>query len=355
MIRNDALDRVLDGGSKSFDTIAPNAMSYADDCLSQASFMSLVDAEEFAKSLELRGLDRNTENPDFVVVQAHDRSVDPPCDWLLLFEYERRLIATMRGNESRTVIASAIDKEYNPDAIRRYSAEEIQLQFEFVERKNNIDTYRHKETGKLVYHTRRTETLDEVFSRIFETIWQLRREPGAPARTGDEASALSQPIADLQSLVAKHPDVANPCLALGMAWFALGRADAARHQLNRAAQLDQTSTIILKELGGVCLDQGDFAAAARAATKAVAIKPDDPELLGNLAVSQLLAGDGAKAKQTISHALTMEPNDTINRNIRVIIDDVLQGRREHPKTLLDLMTRKPKKQSLLSKLFGLGK
>ena len=223
VIRNDAMDRVFDDGSSGFDAIAPNAMSYADDCLSQASFMSPVDAQEFAKSLELRGMDRNADSPDFVVVQAHDQSIEPPCDWLILFEYEQRLIATMRGNDSRTVIASAIDGEYNPNAVRHYLAEDIERLFEFVERKDNIDTYRHKETGELVCHTRKTETADEVFSRVFETVWQLRREPGTAARTGDEATALSQPIADLQSLVAKHPDVAKPSLALGMAWFAIGK------------------------------------------------------------------------------------------------------------------------------------
>jgi tetratricopeptide (TPR) repeat protein len=352
VIRNDALDRVLDGGAKGFDAIAPNAMSYADDYLSQASFMSPVDAEEFAKSLELRGLNRSATTPDFVVVQAHDQSIEPPCDWLILFQYERRLIATMRGNDSRKVIASAIDGEYDPNAVRHYSAEEIARLFEFVERKENIDTYRKKETGELVYHTRITESPDEIFSRAFETVWRLRRAPGTPARNGHEASALSKPLSDLQSLVAKYPDVAKPSLALGMAWFAIGKANEARRHLERAAELDPTNTIILKELGGVCLDQGDFLSASQVVLKAVAIKPDDPELLGNLAVTQLLIGDRSKAQQTIAHALTKDANDSINCNIRNVIDDVLQGRRDNPKSLLDLMTPQPKKKSFLFKLFG---
>lgn len=353
VIRNDALARVL--GDDGFATIAPNAMSYADDCLSQASFMSPVDAEEFASGLELRGLNQNAENPEFVIVQAHDQSVQPPCNWLILFEYEQRLIATLRGNDSRTVITAAIDADYDANTVKHYSAEEIERLFEFVERKDNIDTYRHKETGEFVYHTRKTETPDEVFSRALETVWQHRREPGTPAKSVDDVSALERAIADLQSLVAQYPKVANPSLALGMAWFAIGKANAARRQLDRAAELDPTNTIILKELGGVCLDQGDFVAASQAGAKAVAIKPDDPELLGNLAVSQLLGGNGSKAKQTISHALMLDPNDPINDNIRVMIDDVLQGRREEPKTLMELMTKQPSKRSLLSKLFGVGK
>ncbi len=52
VIRNDALDRVLDSGAAGVGEIAPNAMSYADDRLSQARFMSPVDAEEFAGPME---------------------------------------------------------------------------------------------------------------------------------------------------------------------------------------------------------------------------------------------------------------------------------------------------------------
>ncbi len=203
----------------------------------------------------MRGLKRDAENPDFIMVHAHDQSVHPPCDWLMLFEYEQRLIATLRENDSRTVIKSEIDADFNPDAIRYYSAADIERFFEFVERKDNIDTYRHKETGELVYHTWRTETADEVFSRAFETLRRLRREPGTPAKSGDDATALAQPIADLHS---------------------------------------------------------------------------------------------------ITHALKLDPGDTIYRNIDGIINDVLKGRRDSPRTLLELMTPRPKKKTLLGKLFGGG-
>ncbi len=349
VIRNDALDRVLEGGAAEFGSIAPNAMSYSDNCLSQASFMSPVDAEEFAKSLEMRGLERNKLQPDFVIVQAHDNSIAPSCDWLILFEFEQRLVATMRGNESRKLIAPAGHDVYDSSSIQHYSAEEVERRFEFVERKDSIDTYRDKESGQFVYHTRKTETFDEIFRRTFDTVWKLHREPGTAALDDVTAKALSQPIAELQSLIAKHPDAANVHLALGMAWFSIGELVAARRHCKRASQLDPTNTVILKELGGVCIEQGDFAGAVAAGTKAVAVSPDNPELLGNLSVGQLLAGDAQKAKQTIVHALSLEPSDPINRNIQYIIEEVIRGRRKIPSTLIEMMTPPPKK-SLLSKL-----
>ncbi len=351
VIRNDALDRVLDGGSENFGEIAPNAMSYSDDRLSQASFMSPVDAEEFAKSLELRGLQRDDDSPDFVVVRTHDRTVEPPCDWLVLFEYEQRLIATIRGFDSQTVIAAATDADYDPGTIENYSEEEIAEKFEFVERDGNVDTYREKATGRLVYHARQTESPDEIFKRAFGIVWKLRRQPGMEPRQGKRAAEIQSAIESLQSLAAKHPDMANVALALGMAWFAIGEDDKAQRQVTRAVDLEPDNTIMLKELGGICLTRSDFPTALRAATKAVEIEPDDIELLGNLAVIQLLNGEVTQAKATIQHAIRLKPNEPINGNIQAIIEAVASGKRDRPQSLQEMM-RPPKRKSWLSKLFG---
>lgn len=347
VIRNDALDLVLEGGSANFGAIAPNAMSYSDDHLSQASFMSPVDAEEYAKDLELRGLKRNGDSPDFVVVKAHDQSVEPPCNWLVLFEYEQRLIATLRGSESRTVVGVATA----PDAVKHYSADEIAERFEFVERRDNIDTYREKATGRLVYHARKAETRDEIFSKAMETVWNLRRAHGMPPRTGDDASQIQKAVADLQSLATKNPDSAKVALGLGLAWFAVGKNDQSKRQLTRAVDLEPNNTIFLKELAGVCLASNDFSTALEAATKAVAITPDDIELLGNLAIIQLVSGEPAEANVTIQHAIRLQPTDSVNRNVQAIIASVVAGKRAQPKTLEEAM-RPPKSRSWLSRLIG---
>ena len=350
IIRNDSLDRVLDGGSQSFGELAPNSMSYSDDRLSQASFMSPVDAEEFAKDLELRGLSRNVDSPDFVIVNSHDQSVEPPCDWLILFEYEQRLIATIRGSDSRKVIAAADFADYDPNAVMHLRRDEIAERFEFVERKDNIDTYRERETGKLVYHARKKETREEVFAKCHQLVWRLRREPGRPAHQGENASQIREVITTLQSLAAENPDAAKVALVLGMAWFAIDEYDFAQRQLTRAVDLAPDNTDALKELTGVCLAKNDFPNALNAATKAVAIEPDNIELLGNLSVTQLISGDVAAAKTTIDHAMRLQPEDSFNKNIKAIIADVVSKKRERPRTLLEMMKR-PKRKSWLARVF----
>jgi tetratricopeptide (TPR) repeat protein len=355
VIRNEALDQHLDGGAENFRSIAPNSMSFSDDRLSQASFMSPVDAEEYAKDLELRGLTRQGESPDFVIVQSHDQSVEPPCQWLVLFEYEQRLIATIRGSDSRKIIAAASHAEFDPEAVKHYSSQEIAEKFEFVRRDDNIDTYREKSTGKLVYHARRTKSRDEVFSEAFKVVWSHRRGPGDPVKLGEEADAIRDAIENLQSLAAKYPATPKVFLGLGMAWFAIGEPEKARRQLKRAVELEPENTAQLKELAGVCLAGNDLASALEAATKAVAIEPDDIELLGNLSVIQLISGDVAAAEKTIAHAVRLKRGDTINLGVQAIIASVAAGKRDCPTTLEEMMrrpklSRKPK--SWLARLLG---
>jgi len=351
IVRNDALERCLEGGAEEFGSLA-ETMSYSDGYLSQASFMSHVDAEQFAKGLELRGLRRSGDNPDFALVHERDQSVEPPCDWLILFEFERRLIATLAGNKSRKVIAPAT--EHDPDSIQHYSQEEVDKYLEFVERKGSIDTYRRKETGELVYCARHTETDNEIYDRVSEFVWKHHRQPGDRPVSDRLKPELQSAIEELQGLAARNPEAANVALTLGSAWFSLGNDDRARKSLERAHELSPDSYGILKELGSIVLAQQDFASAVSFGLKAVSLEPDNVELLGNLSVSQLLAGETEKASQTIQHAIKLDGSDSVNQNVAKIVADVLKGRRPQPRSL-DEMMRPAKQKSAWQRIVGFFK
>ena len=352
VVLNSSLDRCLEGGVTAFNELVTAGVAYADDDLSQCSFMSEVDAEEFAKTLEIRGLSRDPTAPDFAIVRAHDQSVEPTCEWLTLFEYESRLIATLTGSTSTKVMAPADERLFDPEHIQHYSQEEIERDFEFVERKGLIDTYREKATGRLVYHTRQTETPDETFRRLFAVVWENKREIGAPPATGDQAVQLQSAIGELQALNAKYPGSANAELALGMAWFGVGNHENAVNAFQRASNADPENTAVLKEWAGVCLVMRDWEPAVEIATRAVTLAPDDVELLGNYAVIKLLAGNTADAQKAIQHALKLAPDDAVNRNLATIIADVSKGRREQPDSLESLMQPPKKKPGFLKRLFG---
>lgn len=348
VIRNDSMDSVFDDGAAYFETIAPNSMCYADEKLSQASFMSPIDAEEFCKNLEIRGLQRGRENPDFVVVTQHDQSVEPPCDWLFLFEWENRLIGTLRGWDSRKVIAP---QHGGDEPIKHYSQEEIAEKFEFVKRENNVDTYRNKETGQLVYSARQTESDEEIFKSAFETIWQNKRNPGELPKQGTVVSQIEQAIEALQKVSANNPENPRVFLGLGLAWNAIGNLKNAARDFKKAVEIEPEETSYLKELAGVLLEQSKFADALKYSEMAVVVQPDNHELLGNLALVELLNGDQQRAKTTIEKALQFNPNDQINQHLRQVFDECLSGKRPQPKSLDELMT-KPRKKSIWARLLG---
>nr|MBA3684839.1 hypothetical protein [Planctomycetota bacterium] len=93
----------------------------------------------------------------------------------------------------------------------------------------------------------------------------------------------------------------------------------------------------LRELGGVCLALGHGDEAVSVATRAVTLTPDDPEMLGNLAISFLIAGQLPQAETAIQAALRAAPGDQVNRNVEGLIRAVRVGERERPRDLGEAM------------------
>ncbi|EAQ77887.1 hypothetical protein DSM3645_26951 [Blastopirellula marina DSM 3645] len=103
--------------------------------------------------------------------------------------------------------------------------------------------------------------------------------------------------------------------------------------------------------GGVSLTSGDLSVALDATTRAVIINPDDVELLGDLAVVQLRSGGIAEARVTIEHALRLDAEDQVTRNVHSIVTAVASGKRKCPSSLTEMMQPLPPK-SWRARLFG---
>jgi tetratricopeptide (TPR) repeat protein len=339
VIRNDALDRCVEGGASAFEQIAPHAMSFGDEHISQSSFMSPRDAELFREKLVLMGLSEGDEAPDVVLVDVHSQTVSPPCDWLQLLEYKGSLIASFAGHESNVVVAP---ESWNPDAgpsLHHMSADEVEAQLEFVRRDGKIDVYRNKETGQLLYSARLHDTPAEVFRRAADVIAARGRRPGQPPPPASVQNEIRGAIGDLQRLASRHGETWRQCFLLGKAWHAVDRLPRSIDAFRRAAELAETGetaeTVIYKEWAGVLLEAAETARACKVGERAVALKPDDTELLGNLAVAYLLDGRIDAAEKTIDHALHLG-EDATNRLIRSRIQQVCSGATPQPRSLVEL-------------------
>ncbi len=336
VIRNDALDRCIEGGASAFDQIAPHAMSFGDEHISQASFMSPRDAELFREKLVLMGLSDGDEAPDVVLVDVHSQSVSPPCDWLRLLEYKGSLIASFVGHESNVVVAP---ESWNPEAgpaLHHMSAEEVEAQLEFVRRDGKIDVYRNKETGQLLYSARLHETPAEVLRRAGDHIVAHARPLGQSPPPASVQNEIREAIGDLQRLASRHGETWRLCFLLGKAWHAVDRLSRSIDAFRRAAELAESpQTVIYKEWSGVLLEAAETARACTVSERAVTLQPDDTELLGNLAVAYLLDGRLEAAEKTIDHALRLD-EDATNRFIRWRIQQVRSGALPQPKSLVEL-------------------
>src|SRR5690606_7759588 len=85
-------------------------------------------------------------------------------------------------------------------------------------------------------------------------------------------------LAALEDLVADDPVNATHRLRLGIAHALDGDLDAARHQLELAADLAPRSTAPPLNLAELHLRRGDADAATAALDRAAAIDPDDPRV-----------------------------------------------------------------------------
>jgi tetratricopeptide (TPR) repeat protein len=348
VIRNDALDRCLEGGAEDFHSIAPNAMSFGDGELSQASFMSSRDAELFRDKLVLMGLKHDEESPELVLVDAYNQTMNPHCDWLQLMEYKGSLIASLVGNHSDVVVAP---ESWDPDAgpsLQHMSAEEVESRLEFVRRDERVDVYRDKETGQLLYSARLHETPDELFKKAADIVLNHLRHPGQPAPPEDVQVKIREAIGMLQQLARQEGDSWRLWFLLGKAWHAVERTSRSIKAYERAAAVaEEPEPVIYKELAGILLEAGRTEQACVIGEKAVALRPDDVELLGNLSIAYLLNGRVEVAEKTLDHALSIDGDDATNRFLKFRIQAIREGRLRLPKTLAELEGRDQKQDPII--------
>lgn len=116
------------------------------------------------------------------------------------------------------------------------------------------------------------------------------------------AGSYDQAAKALGQLMLMAPDDARVVGEYGKVLTQLGRPGEALPFLNRAVQLNANDWTLYSALG-VAYDQADQHTKARAAYEhALQLKPGQPDVLNNMGVSKMLAGDLPDAKKLLSRA-----------------------------------------------------
>src|SRR6185295_1087166 len=126
----------------------PNATSIADDDLWRCCFMSLDDAKQFVRSLELLGLNTSVgPDSDVVLVNEIDCSIDPYCEWLLTARWEKSVIAWLAGTEPHCVVAR---EGWDPRVGSGVTIGDMD-RLKLVRIDGNVEVYRDKDSGEEFY------------------------------------------------------------------------------------------------------------------------------------------------------------------------------------------------------------
>jgi len=260
----------------------------------------------------------STESPEVAVVDQN-RGFLLPCDWL---EVDLWPIATADGRRFGVTVAwlrgeapttLAAPPGWIPGGMdERVPADEFEKKYEFVEARDNVETYRHRDTGKVVYVGR----YKGVPQRGSELFAELQGFQDGLIGTGRE-QALMACYERAEQLVEDTADSQEvwPHMLHGIASRLLNRWDKAEQAFRKATELNPDFIDAWLELTWSLASLGRLEEAEACARRALKIQPQGPAALGNLASVLLERGHADQVFPLISQALEIGPADSINQRI----------------------------------------
>ena len=295
-----------------------NGKHIADDHVWRCSFMAEADAKSFAKELEACDLNVSQgPDSDVVVVNEFNQEVEPYCEWLQIAKWEKAVIAWKVGSDPQKLFAhEGFDPKVGSGLV--FQDRRAMDDLEFVRLDGNVEVYFNKKLGKEVYIGRTTTPIEATFRTACETIKSHFRTSGQPSLTGQDKEDVQQAVDALGELIKDQPDWWQALFFQGKGLIAVGKLEEAYRSLANAFEIEKQVEPIPRELAGVCLELGEFEKAVEIGEHAAALRPDDPESLGNLALNYLLAARVDAAKQTIDAALKLRSEDPINQRPRTV-------------------------------------
>lgn len=326
------------GGTDEFRNRVPNNTLIEDDDLARCAFMTEPDAREFLQSLFLLGLDTATpEEADVLMICEHTGEMTPPCRWLQVAKFKRRLVGWLDGVEPKSVVApEGWDPEVDSPLQWTPTAEAAE-RLRFLRRDENVEVFLDQRTGQEVFIGRTGLPLDSMYEEARDFVFEHLRQPGAPPLGAEQEAEMRRAVEMLQIICERRPESWSGYWLLGKAWHALGDSELAYRSLSKAFDLEKDDSAVTRELAGICLELGKSQEAVAAAEAAVSQSPDDAELQSNLALAYLIDGRLVEADKAAEAAVANNPEDPINRAVANLVQEVQAKRRPQPQRLADLM------------------
>jgi hypothetical protein len=338
IIRRDAIERSFRGGWAAFArSPTPNRVVCCDEDLVCFGFMALEDARAYISVLEAAGLTciRDGQAADIVLVHQQ-AGLSWPAPWLEVGHLTiqgRPVLAGWLAGKPPDCLAVPPGWRYEGSATERpCSAGEGDDGDcrKFLRHERGVDIYLDLLTGKEVYVGRvvvkgdtpaaLTTQLRAICSEALSLETKLEQMEAAVDSQGAEAlmARLQGELLPETERIAKGPGTQLWCahFAHGLILRVLFRRQEAEVAFREANELCPGEFNVLQELVKCLAELKKPQEALPFARQAVEVHPVAASAWGNLAMCLLQCGEREEALSAIDHAINLDPQDKLNRQIR---------------------------------------
>lgn len=337
VVRHQAIDQRYLGGWQEFLRRIPNRTLCTDGTFVRVGFMSPKDVRAYVSTLEECGLvfQKDGQAMDFAVVDQL-RGSTMPALWLKFEKIETgsmKITACWSADQTPEKIAVPEGWKFEGSLSDKpgFAADNtMDDRLKFLRREGGLDVYLDLRTGKEVFTGRPTiagEGEPVLFTRL-ETICQetlkIESQMQPLQALKDEQgllplfNRLNQELlpAATQILEGAGRQISFAHFTVGLILRILHRLDEAEQAFRKANELQRGVINTLRELVRCLGEQDKHREALPFAREAVEVEPLDAGAWGNLAMCLIQCGERGEARRAIDEAISLDPQDPINRYIR---------------------------------------
>jgi tetratricopeptide (TPR) repeat protein len=180
------------------------------------------------------------------------------------------------------------------------------------------------------------EKHDEYYQKGFACIDPYVQLHGRPSRRPN-IDKIKEGINYLDAVTKINPDNWAAFWLKGKAHQALGYSGSAYIEFKKAFDIEKENADVARELMIEALNLGKGEEGVEIGKHALSLNPNNPGLMGNLGLAYLVNGEIDNAENIVEEAISIDPQDAINKQILNIIREVKSGKRPQPKKYSDLM------------------
>lgn len=350
IVRNKTIDEEFPGGMTAYASLCPNQTLCTDGKLTRISFMTKGDMELFCAALAERGLtaaDDKGVSQDVALLMDGEVN-DYPYPFLEHGTIQGQHAAWLKGTDPGELVVA--DAERRSSGMRRISETELQS-FDLVGTENNVEAYRDRHTGEMLYvgrtspgapHTLQGMTSAQVteVKRVFEQATRLAEDEiplhhrqDVPKPHWWTRRKLRRALSLFARVLQLQPEHWHAMWWAGMIHKRFGDYSTALGWFERASRVNPYEPEIAREACKCALELGRYDAAISLAVSAVKVSPEDAGLRSNLALALFLGGRATEAKAEIERAIAQDPSDEICRRVGCTIELFLSSKEKPPNTL----------------------